>query len=79
MLLVTTDVPGCCEVVTHEVDGLLVPVKDAKALASAIERLHLDPVWARELDLAARARALREFDEKIAISKTLALYVELLN
>ncbi|MDO8772971.1 MAG: glycosyltransferase family 4 protein, partial [Burkholderiaceae bacterium] len=38
--LVTTDVPGCREVVTHEVDGLLVPVKDAKALASAIERLH---------------------------------------
>ena len=77
--LVTTDVPGCREVVTHEVDGLLVPVKDAKALASAIERLHLDPAWARELGLAARARALREFDEKIVIGKTLAVYRELLN
>ena len=76
--LVTTDVPGCREVVTHEVDGLLVPVKDAKALASAIERLHLDPVLARQLGLAARARALREFDEKIVISKTLAVYGELL-
>ena len=76
--LVTTDVPGCREVVTHEVDGLLVPVKDAKALANAIERLHLDPVWARQLGLAARARALREFDEKIVISKTLAVYQELL-
>ena len=31
--LVTTDVPGCREVVTHEVEGLLVPVKDANALA----------------------------------------------
>ena len=77
--LVTTDVPGCREVVTHEVDGLLVPVKDATALASAIERLHLDPAWARELGLAARARALREFDEKIVIGKTLAVYRELLN
>ena len=76
--LVTTDVPGCREVVTHKVDGLLVPVKDAKALANAIERLHRDPVWARELGLAARARALREFDEKIVISKTLAVYGELL-
>lgn len=76
--LVTTDVPGCREVVTHEVDGLLVPVKDAKALAIAIERLHLDPVLARQLGLAARARALREFDEKIVISKTLAVYGELL-
>lgn len=77
--LVTTDVPGCREVVTHAVDGLLVPVKDAKALASAIERLHLDPALARELGLAARARALREFDEKIVIGKTLAVYEELLH
>jgi glycosyltransferase involved in cell wall biosynthesis len=77
--LVTTDVPGCREVVTHEVDGLLVPVKDAQALANAIERLHLDPAWARQLGLAARARALREFDEKIVIRKTLAVYGELLD
>jgi len=76
--LVTTDVPGCREVVTHEVDGLLVPVKDAKALANAIERLHLDPVWARQLGLAARARALKEFDERIVIRRTLAVYGELL-
>jgi glycosyltransferase involved in cell wall biosynthesis len=55
--LVTTDAPGCREVVTHEVDGLLVPVKDANALAQAIERLHQNPALAREPGLAARARA----------------------
>jgi glycosyltransferase involved in cell wall biosynthesis len=55
--LVTTDVPGCREVVTHEVDGLVVPVKDAIALANAIERLHQDPALARQLGLAVRARA----------------------
>lgn len=76
--LVTTDVPGCREVVTHEIDGLLVPVKDAAALAQAIERLHLNPAFARQLGLAARVRALREFDEKIVIRKTLAVYGELL-
>ena len=41
------------EVVTHEVNGLLVPVKDATALANAIERLHLDPAWARQLSLTS--------------------------
>ena len=45
--LVTTDAPGCREVVTHEVDGLLVPVKDATALANAIERLHQAPARAQ--------------------------------
>jgi glycosyltransferase involved in cell wall biosynthesis len=76
--LVTTDAPGCREVVAHEVDGLLVPVKDANSLANAIERLHHDPALARQLGLAARARALREFDERIVIGQTLAVYGELL-
>ncbi len=76
--LVTTDVPGCREVVTHEVDGLMVPVKDANALANAIERLHLNPVWASQLGLAARQKAIAEFDERIVIEKTLAVYEELL-
>lgn len=75
--LVTTDVPGCREVVTHEVDGLLVPVKDACALANAIERLHLNPAWARQLGQAARRRAMAEFDEHIVIEQTLAIYGEL--
>jgi len=35
---------------------ILVPVKDA----SAIERLHLDPAWARQLGLVARERAIAE-------------------
>ena len=76
--LVTTDAPGCREVVTHGVDGLLVPAKDATALANAIERLHQDPALARQLGKAALARALREFDERIVIRQTLAVYEELL-
>ena len=76
--LITTDMPGCREVVTHEVHGLLVAVKDAGALARAIERLHQNPGWARQLGLAARQRAVAEFDERIVIEKTLAVYSELL-
>ena len=76
--LVTTDAPGCREVVSHEVDGLIVPVKDAHSLACAVERLHLNPAWARQIGKAARERALREFDERIVIEKTLAVYGELL-
>lgn len=76
--LVTTDVPGCREVVTHEVTGLLVPAKNATALADAMERLHHHPTFARQLGQAARERAVQEFDEKIVIEKTLAVYRELL-
>jgi glycosyltransferase involved in cell wall biosynthesis len=75
--LITTDVPGCREVVTHAVDGLLVPARDAKALASAIARLQDDPALARRLGLAAYEKVLAEFDERIVISRTLAVYDEI--
>lgn len=76
--LVTTDVPGCREVVTDGVDGLLVPVRDADALARAIARLQDDPALAARLGEAARNKALAEFDEKIVIQRTIAVYRELL-
>ena len=75
--LITTDVPGCREVVTDGVDGLLVPVRDAKALAHAIRRLDDDPALAQRLGEAAWAKAHAEFDERIVIRRTIDVYREL--
>jgi len=75
--LITTDVPGCREVVTDGVDGLLVPVRDAKALAQAIRRLDDDPALAQRLGEAAWAKAHAEFDERIVIRRTIDVYREL--
>lgn len=74
--LVTTDVPGCREVVTHEVDGLLVPVRDGPALAAAIARLQDEPGLAARLGQKAREKALAEFDDRSVIARTLAVYAE---
>ena len=76
--LVTADVPGCREVVTDEVDGLLVPVRDAVALADAIARLAGDPALCARLGAAARATALERFDERIVIERTIGVYRQLL-
>ena len=76
--LVTTDVPGCREVVTHEVDGLLVPVKNAVALARAIARLVDDPALAQRLGAAARVRAVTSFDEGLVVERTIQVYEEVL-
>lgn len=76
--LVTTDVPGCREVVSDGVDGLLVPLKDAAALAAAIARLADDRGLCARLGAAAREKALAEFDERIVLERTLAVYRELL-
>lgn len=76
--LVATDVPGCQDVISHEIDGLLVPPRDGKALAIAIRRLAGDPVLAARLGEAARVKALAEFDERIVIARTLVVYDRLL-
>ncbi|HUD42972.1 MAG TPA: glycosyltransferase family 4 protein [Dokdonella sp.] len=76
--LITTDVPGCRDVVEHEVDGLRVPPRDAAALAGAIARLHDDPDLATRLGRAARIKASSTFDERIVIERTLAVYRELI-
>jgi glycosyltransferase involved in cell wall biosynthesis len=75
--LIAADVPGCREVVTHEVDGLLVPVRNADALASAIARLRDDPALARRLGKAARAKAVDFYDERRIVAQTLDVYAEI--
>lgn len=75
--LITTDVPGCREVVTNEKDGLLVPAQDADALARAILRLANNPVLRHAIGQAARIKAVEQFDERIVIEKTLSVYREL--
>jgi glycosyltransferase involved in cell wall biosynthesis len=78
--LITTDVPGCREVVSRNgEDGLLVPVRNALALTDAIRLLDNDRSLCRKLGDAARAHALAEFDENIVINKTLRVYDELLD
>ncbi len=75
--LITTDVPGCREVVSDGVDGLLVPKGDGAALAQAIRRLQRDPELAQRLGAAARLKAQAQFDERIVIQRTLEVYAEL--
>lgn len=72
--IVTTDVPGCREVVAHDVNGLLVPVRDSKALADALQCLIADPPRRARFGVAGRRRAEEEFDVQRVISQTLALY-----
>lgn len=53
--IVTTDVPGCHDLITHGQTGLLAPPHDAPALARAIERLLSDAALRGRLGAAASA------------------------
>jgi len=79
LAIVATDVPGCREVVEHELTGLLVPVRDPASLAAALERLIRDPALRARLGTAARARAEAEFAGRQIFYKTINIYNSLLS
>lgn len=47
--IVTTDVPGCREIVTEGVNGFLVPARDSEQLAMAIQKLIQNPILRLEM------------------------------
>lgn len=75
--IVTADVPGCREVVDHERTGLLVPVRDGDATATAIRRLLLDDPLRQRMAEAARAKAVAEFSVEQFVADTLSVYDEI--
>jgi glycosyltransferase involved in cell wall biosynthesis len=76
--IVATDIRGCRQVVEHGVTGLLVPVGDDVALASAITRLAEDHGLRASMSEAARERAHCLFDQQRCIETTLRVYERLL-
>lgn len=72
--IVATDVPGCREIARNGDNAMLVPAKDAGALADAIERLVRDPELRRKMGWRGRKLAEQEFAEGIVVRQTLDLY-----
>jgi glycosyltransferase involved in cell wall biosynthesis len=77
--IVTTNTPGCREIVDDGVNGFLVPVRDSAALAEAIGKILEDPALAIRMGVAGRIKALSEFDETLVFEKTLDVYCELVS
>jgi glycosyltransferase involved in cell wall biosynthesis len=76
--MVATDIAGCREVVVHGVTGLLVPPREVKPLADAIQSLLDDPALCERLGSAARAKAEAEFGINKVVAQTLDVYRRLL-
>lgn len=75
--IVATDVPGCREIVHQEINGLLVPPRDAESLASAVQRLLGDKQLRERMARAGRTIVEDNFSIEQVVSETLALYASL--
>lgn len=72
--IVTTDVPGCREVVRDGDNGFLVPARDTDVLTRVLRRLVLEPDLRAAMGRRGRERAEQEFSMDRVVGETLDLY-----
>ena len=77
--VVTTDMPGCREIVEDGVNGILIRPRDAVALADALEKLIRSSALRATMGRAGRERVLEHFTERQVVAQTLAVYRALLD
>jgi len=72
---VSTDVPGCRDIVVDKVTGILVPARDqGQAVAGAIGTLLADPAMRESMGARARQRVLDGFSLSRIVDLTISIY-----
>ena len=72
--VISSDTPGCKQIVDVGRNGFLVPVRDTKALILAIEKfLKLTESERRSMGKAGRQKAMREFDDRLIAAQFVSL------
>lgn len=73
--IVTTDAPGCREAVIDGENGFMVPVKNAPALAAALNKLIGNKDLRIQMGQAGRELVEREFAVEKVVARTLEVYL----
>jgi len=75
--IITTDHPGCRDAIIPGETGLLVPIKNATALANSIEYLINNRSERLKIGKAGRSLAEREFSDERVASRHIKIFKEL--
>ncbi len=76
--IITTETPGCKELVEDGVNGFLVPPRDVKEPVRKLEILIGNPELRKYMSYKSREKAIKEFDENIVVEKHMRVYERLL-
>ena len=75
--IITTNVPGCKEIIDDNINGILVPPRDPEALEKAIEYLVKNHDFALSLGRKIRKKIESNFEVNIINFLTLSMYKEI--
>ena len=76
--VITSDVPGCRDIVEHGVNGLIVPPRNAEALALAILELAGSPALCRSFGVAGRRLVHSNYSSDVHAKEMKAVYSDLI-
>jgi glycosyltransferase involved in cell wall biosynthesis len=76
--IVTTDAPGCREVVRPGVNGIIVPSRDTSSLAAALRYLIENPQVRASMGANNREIAVQEFSQELVVAQFMRVYREVL-
>lgn len=71
---IATNIDGCNEIISNQVNGLLIPVKDISAIINAINSIIESPTKQKAYGLAAQEFVKRNYDQKNLYSELLVFY-----
>ena len=77
--LIGTDMPGVREAIANDINGILIPTRDSRALENAVEELADDPSKAQRYGEASLSRAINEYDHRRVVGEYMKMYEELWN
>ena len=75
--IVTTDVPGCREIVAHEENGFVVPPRDPDAVARRIQQLVTSRALRHQMGSAGRERVESTFTAEMVANSIVEAYDQL--
>ena len=76
--IITTNVPGCEEIIENNQSGIIVPLKNKFFLKEAIKKLIKNPQLGMEYGLKARDLVKKKFEVSLINKKILKIYKDLL-
>ena len=76
--VVATDIAGTRDLVSHGVNGFLVPVGDRAGLGRFAHKILEDPALRQQLGEAGRQRVLSDYSVEAMVARHVALYREIL-